>query len=91
MSGLPYTLDNRPAYHEGSDEACPSLPYPQHQQSEFGGADDRHGKVEPDVYAWSVEPLEGKLSSKLMSKSGLIGKAVDKGTLLTAHCTHLLI
>lgn len=80
MSGLPYIPDNRPAYQGGSGEV-PSLPYPQDQQSELVVSDDRHGKGEPDVEAWSVEPLEGRLSSKLLSKSGLIGKAVDKGTL----------
>ena len=85
MSGLPYTPDNRPSYHGSEPEVQASyLPYPRHPQSEFGGGASAagHGKEESDVEeAWSVEPLEGRLSRKLLSKSGLMGKVVDKGNI----------
>lgn len=87
MSGLPYIPDNRPSYHgDGEPEVQASyLPYPRLPQSEFGGGPNAagHGKEEPDVEAWSVESLEGRLSRKLLSKSGLMGKVVDKGNIYT--------
>ena len=54
-----------------------------HLESEFGSGASAagHGKEEPDVEAWSVESLEGRLSRKLLSKSGLMGKVVDKGNI----------
>ena len=72
---------NLPYYHHHPQDIVvgtdAGLPYPSQEQSEMPSIDGP-SDLEPPLYAACVEGSEG-LGSKLLSKSGLMGKVIDKG------------
>ena len=59
------------------DNTDASLPYPSQEKSEMPPIDGP-SDLEPPLYAACVEGSEG-LGSQLLSKSGLMGRVIDKG------------